>query len=205
MLIIGLVGQAGAGKDTVAESLRRLIPCSAVFAIADPLRDICKILYGLSDQHFTDRVKKETVIPAWGLSPRQMMQKLGTDFVRKSLGPDHWLQLLSKRLHSCKADCIIVSDVRFLNEGSFIKSFPDSLLIRITRSQFTRAMLSQHVSETEGEGINCDSTIHNNGSLSQLQEKVKTGFTRWMDGRSRILRNLKTINTDNLQFGDGAF
>jgi hypothetical protein len=60
---------------------------------ADPLREASKSMFLISDASLTDRVKKEQVDSRWNLSPREMMQKLGTDCMREHFGNQHWVKL----------------------------------------------------------------------------------------------------------------
>lgn len=169
MRIVGLVGPRGSGKDTVATMLKSLFPALQVFAFADPVRAVCTELFLLQPDQLRDRVLKETKDPRWDLSPRQMMQRVGTDLVRQHLDVDQWLRLMQVRLEAARAaGCAIavLSDVRFANEAALCSS-----LIRIDRCSTGSAR--DHVSETEQMGIECDITINNRGSMQQLRAQVE--------------------------------
>lgn len=95
--IIGLAAVARSGKDTVASMLLEH-PEVAAYALADPLKLGCQALFGLTDDEaWLDEIK-ETSIDLWGVSPRQMFQRAGTEWMRHD-NPDHWLLRADKQLN----------------------------------------------------------------------------------------------------------
>ncbi|GHC35997.1 hypothetical protein GCM10010096_01360 [Alcaligenes pakistanensis] len=91
-LFIGLAAKARSGKDTVANLLLGQSPLLAAYALADPVKMGCEVLFGLSPaQAWTDDSLKEVPIERWNRSPRQCFQLLGTDWMRQR-DPDHWLR-----------------------------------------------------------------------------------------------------------------
>ena len=87
--IIGLAAVARSGKDTVASMLLKHEGVTT-YALADPLKIGCQILFGLTDaETWHDNIKEE-VISHWGWSPRKFFQTVGTDWLRE-LNSDHWL------------------------------------------------------------------------------------------------------------------
>ena len=86
-MLIGLVGKKGSGKDTTADFLVEKFDFKKK-AFADPLKSVVQKLFLLEKDDLYDPIKKETIDPRWGMSPRQMMQMVGTDMVRSFLGKD---------------------------------------------------------------------------------------------------------------------
>ncbi|MGO3746399.1 MAG: deoxynucleotide monophosphate kinase, partial [Alcaligenes aquatilis] len=83
-LLIGLAAKARSGKDTVASLLLAHNPLLAAYALADPVKMGCEVLFGLSPaQAWTDDSLKEVPIALWQRSPRQCFQLLGTDWMRQ--------------------------------------------------------------------------------------------------------------------------
>lgn len=89
-------------------------------------------MFLISDASLTDRVKKEQVDSTWNLSHREMMQKLGTDCMREHFGNQHWVKHIKLKLHEHKGVCVVISGIRFLNEAAFVRTYKDSIIIRIT-------------------------------------------------------------------------
>jgi len=118
-MIIGLAGRAGSGKNTVADILCELIPGARQRAFADPLRRIAADLYNLHPNQLADRELKEQVIPEWGLSPRQILQRLGTE-VGRQIHPETWTRYVARQIEARPAVDWIVTDVRMPNEAAMI-------------------------------------------------------------------------------------
>lgn len=87
--IIGIAALARSGKDTVASILLKHKDVTT-YALADPLKIGCQVLFGLTDAETWDDSLKEKIIPHWGWSPRKFFQTVGTDWLRE-LNPEHWL------------------------------------------------------------------------------------------------------------------
>jgi hypothetical protein len=96
--ILGLAAKARSGKDTAAAILLGH-PEVAAYALADPLKAGCKALFGLSDAQAWDDNLKETMMSAWGRSPRQLFQQVGTEWMRQ-LDPLHWLKRADREINS---------------------------------------------------------------------------------------------------------
>lgn len=87
--IIGIAAPARSGKDTVASLLLKHGNVAA-YALADPVKMGCQALFGLSDAEAWADEYKEKKITLWDRSPRELFQRIGTDWMRQH-NPDHWL------------------------------------------------------------------------------------------------------------------
>lgn len=152
--IIGLAGQARSGKTTVADYL-----CTKGFhqlAFADPIVDALVAMLDVPTEYRVD--KKELQIPGFSFSYRKAAQTLGTDWGRRMLDPDLWIQIMANRIKAVAddSDCIVISDVRFENEARWIRSQGGELW-HIIRPCFDGGV-RKHVSEDgiailEGETV----------------------------------------------------
>lgn len=123
-MLIGLQGEIGAGKDTMAEYLQELHSFDK-YAFADALKEVCAALYGLDVESFYSRELKEQLVPDWGMTRRQMAQQVGTELVRNNLGNYHWIQRLHYQIvnDASRVDAfnpVVITDVRFQNEIDYI-------------------------------------------------------------------------------------
>lgn len=172
--LIGLVGPAGCGKDTVRQILEQDHGYTGL-AFADPLRAMIEALLrqvGQTTDWMTDRQLKETEIPGLGASYRHLAQTLGTEWAHQCLGRGFWIRCAELALQHARergARRIVLSDVRFATEAAWIKE-QGGQLWRIHRPQ--AAPVREHVSESAGQLIECDLAIYNGGSLEQLWSKV---------------------------------
>lgn len=95
--IIGLAALARSGKDTVASILMARHNVSA-FALADPLKAGCQVLFGLSEAQAWDDQIKEQEITLWRRSPRRLFQEIGTDWMRDH-NPNFWLMRADREIN----------------------------------------------------------------------------------------------------------
>lgn len=169
VMLIGLIGQKYSGKDTLADFLVSHYHFKK-YAFATPVKEICQIMFHLKPEQMTDPILKEIVDTRWDLSPRQLMQKVGTDMIRDMWGHDFWLKHMDLRISN--NDNIVISDVRFPNEAHWIKSH-GGFLIRIlnTDSQYH---VDTHPSETLQSHIHQDISIvnHKNG-IPDFHQHIK--------------------------------
>lgn len=187
--LIGLVGGAGVGKDTVRHMLEDNFDFEGL-AFADPLRSmLCQLLDTVHEHraHLADRDLKEQTIDALGVSARELMQTLG-DWGR-ARHPDWWVNILAQRvrhLHQAGVYRVVVSDVRFANEAEYIRR-EGGQLWRIER---TTQAVRAHASEAEHTGIACDVTIDNSGTLDDLrlrvEQQIQVPRSAWAQARDDV-------------------
>lgn len=176
MPLIGIVGHKRAGKDTVADILLPMFHgFSRKYAVADPLKEAVKAIFRFTDAEMED---KETPVARLGISPREALQKIGTDVVRKQfadlfpkLKPKNmWIHALEHEIAECKDGLFIVPDVRFEDEARCIRA-NKGLLIRVYRKS-ADSVLDSHASEAGVDAIKADIEIHNDGTIEELTEKI---------------------------------
>ncbi len=190
---------------------------------ADKLKDIVCLLIGCTREQLEDREFKEkelgeewwvwestikgnyTIFPYtnqnmdssyWNLvklTPRKLLQLLGTDCGRNIIHPNIWVNALfadykqdlyiktnhpiSENL-DVKYPNWIITDVRFPNEAQAIKD-RGGIVIRVERDYILRDVElpfikdAQHPSETALDDYEFDHVIENDGSLDELIGKVK--------------------------------
>jgi hypothetical protein len=167
--LLGLTGPARSGKDTAAAFLLAMTG-GYRYAFADPIRAMLKAGLGIdmTDEYWIPR--KEDPIPAFGnKSPRQMMQWLGTEWGRQLVDENLWLTLATDRLMS-KGPGMIVTDCRFENEAAWIRRYGGRIIhLRRNAAQPVHGHLSEGGVQ-EGEN---DFVVHNNGTLEDLQERLR--------------------------------
>ena len=167
-IIIGITGRKGCGKDTAANVLVENFGVHRL-AFADPLRDVCKVLFGFSSKEMLDRSLKESLRDQYPFeTPRETLQKVGTDCIRTHY-PDAWLEAhrrLSTPILRGGQD-VVTPDVRFLNEGFSVRA-RGGILIRVDADERLGPETDQHVSETEMREIPVDITMPNNGTEEEF-------------------------------------
>jgi hypothetical protein len=173
-MIIGLGFKARAGKDTVAAHLVNnysFVQESFAYPLKEYIgRQIC----GFNDKQLYG-TWKETVDPEWELTPRQMLQLIGTDALRKVVHDDFWVIPMKRKLkeHIRNYQHVVISDVRFFNEINMIRSLK-GMLVKVERANLDKITgFEKHSSEFQLEDYNAwDFILDNNGTLDELYKKV---------------------------------
>jgi len=143
---------------------------------AGPLKDMLKPLLwelGVDANNCLEGHLKEVVIPGLGVTPRFLLQSLGTEWGRKMVSEDLWVGVAMKKIEASRK-CgwpVVVDDLRLPNEYEALAAMPNSLLIKIVRPGETP--YSAHGSEGLLEGHTFDYTIINSSSLEWLYRAVE--------------------------------
>lgn len=165
--LIGIAGRARSGKDTVANFIIAAIG-GYRYSFADPIRAMLAPLgVDMSDPYW--QARKEDIIPALGVSPRRMMQTLGTEWGRNLISPDLWLVLAHQRLLR-NGPGMVISDVRFENEAAWIRKH-GGRIIHVIRPE--AKAVEAHASEDGIEMLDTDVQLFNSGTLEELQLSVR--------------------------------
>jgi len=160
-MIIGLCGLAGSGKSTVAGTLTGSFDYNRL-AFADPLKGMLTSVGFTREQLYG--AEKEALIPDLGVTPRQAMQTLGTDWGRKTISPDIWVNLWTRKARDLLAAgaSVVADDVRFPNEVAAIKALGGQIW------RVERPGTVQMTHESEKHDLVADLTIRNDGSMADL-------------------------------------
>lgn len=174
-MIIGLTGKAGCGKSTIADYLVSKHRFKQ-FAFADRIRAGLKVMFELDDEDFLPE-NKEKEIDYLGVSPRFLMQTLGTEWARKIIGNDVWVKMLGgfDIGNDYSNRPIVITDIRFPNELEMVMNMgghiwdihrPDNNPLETDRAK--------HISE---QVIDCDPDfnlqIYNGGTIEDLHKSIE--------------------------------
>lgn len=101
------------------------------------------------------------------VTPRWLLQRIGTDCFRCVISPDFWVNALFCSME--EGNNYVITDVRFPNEADMVKS-NGGMLIRLNRAGY---IFSNHISET---ALDCydgfDHVVENNGTIDELYKKI---------------------------------
>lgn len=206
MAIIGISGKIGSGKDTVGiiiqthlaklnlpdllvkevlkdpkeyEAIISAISTYKIKKFAGKLKKVASLLTGISIEKFEDQEFKKTSLgPEWGMTVRDLLQKLGTEGLRVGLHENTWVNALMVDYQPIDYDPLteaeiypnwIITDTRFENEAQAIKK-AGGFIIRVERPKINT--INDHASETALDDWKFDYVLDNSGSIEELSDKV---------------------------------
>jgi len=180
-MIIGITGFKQSGKSTIATYLKENYGFYVV-NFADPIKEICKVLFNWADEHVNGSLK-EIVDPRWGISPRHALQVIGTEIgqvyfceafpeFKTLVGRQLWVKLAEYKIESLKDQFtkIAIGDVRFPHE-SYLFQKPGNMLWRVCRNS-TYDPSDLHESEIHIPHLPADVQIDNNGNYESLFSQI---------------------------------
>lgn len=188
MMLIGLSGYAGSGKDLFV-SLARETVWGARLAFADALRWEVAKAFGVSRSLLHDRRCKDKpnrtlrpefctdlafaeILRARGqeeYSPREVLQLWGTEY-RRAQDPHYWVARADDTVYILEGvgyPVCFITDCRFPNEASWIESRGGQVW-RIDRPGVAPA--NDHPSERSLDDWKFALRIRNDGSIEQLRK-----------------------------------
>lgn len=173
MKLIGLFGELSSGKDTAAEVLISDLDYVKI-GLADPMKRACRDFFGWSDEQlFGPSDLRNIVDHRYGFSPREALQKLGTEYGR-ALHVDMWVDRLLRQVAEWQWNGTVVPDLRFQNEIDRIREFGGSI-VKIVRPGRKKTVYAEHSSEAGQSTIPdaaFDSVIVNDGTLEELRWEI---------------------------------
>jgi hypothetical protein len=139
--IIGITGKKYSGKDTLGSYFVEKHNYVQI-AYADALKDAVKCIFDFDDEQLYGS-KKEEIDEFWKITPRQVLQFVGTDLFRnnmKNLIPhidnNIWIYVVKRKiLNIMKKNpdvCFVITDARFQNEINMVKEL-GGIVIKVTR------------------------------------------------------------------------
>lgn len=168
MKIIGITGPIGAGKTTIAKYLEenhgyKLLSFSTL------LKKAAAELFSIDLHHFYDPDLKNEVNEFWKLTPRSILQVLGTECMRDNFGQDFWAKSMMQHINQSNYKAIVIDDVRFTQESAMICRL-DGDIIKVIRKENPYAMNDAHISENVK--IIYDFLCVNNFALNTLYNHI---------------------------------
>jgi hypothetical protein len=177
-VVIAICGFKRSGKDTIADYLVKQYGYNKI-KIADPLKETCSMLFGLSQEQI-EGDQKEVIDQRWGVTPRQIMQYVGTELMQyqiqellPNIGRTFWIKSLLGK-HSANSACpLVVSDMRFQHELDEMRAhYGDNVkVIKVVNCRVDRDG-DAHISEKEWITIKEDVLIVNDQGLDQLHTAI---------------------------------
>lgn len=189
-IVIGVTGRKRSGKDTVGKYLIDNYGFVRV-AYADALKEACKIIFGFSDEQVYGDDLKEVEDEYWKHSPREVLQKVGTELFRERLpqvctnmSNDIWIRSVDRQIQNLRKQGytrFVITDVRFPNELDFIAKYNGKSWKVQRPSIIVDPSIPVHASEAMIDEFKCDTVFVNDGSLQDLYQTVENEIEKIFD------------------------
>ena len=211
-MIIGLVGLIGSGKNSAAEYLTAAYDFKQE-SFASSLKDTLSCIFGWNRNKLEglieeDRIWRDQVDLWWSqklnipnLTPRKMLQQVGTDLFRNHFHNDIWIASLENKLQKYTGN-VVITDCRFPNEIKAVRNlggavvrvkrgiepewFNDALYLNQNPDTKYRNFLQDrldknniHASEIAWIGTEFDYILENDKSLVDLYLQIDRFLKIW--------------------------
>jgi len=183
-MIIGLGHRKRVGKDTFAKFLQiyfeKRHKTVVLVSFAWKVKEYAHLLfgrYGVQSAEYYDEhpEAKDVMLSALNMTPRDVHIKLGTDIARE-IHPNVWVDSTL----DVKADVIIATDTRFLNEVMTIK-WRGGLSFKVVNPRAPKS--DDKADNALADYADWDGVILNDGGLVDLDDKaeelVNIILSRW--------------------------
>lgn len=164
--VVGLVGKKLAGKDTLADALVARFG-AAKFGFADAIYEQLAAFLGIPVSKITENKEPYYRMP---------LQDLGI-FWRQDR-PTVWIDNMIAKVEAARADRVVITGVRMLNERDILKDKFNATLVRIIRipehydsaDALNDVVAAQHITETEQDQIQVDVTFNSRSARDTAGE-----------------------------------
>jgi hypothetical protein len=175
--VIGIYSAApGCGKSTVARVLCETRGYRRVPFAAPLKRVVAEFLASFGYCHTQDIVEQHKDTPLstlYGLTPRHLLQTLGTEWGRQCVHPDIWVRAWHESVRGLTH--VVVDDVRFPNEAVAVRAL-GGVLWCVDRPGVVFG--GEHTSEGALEDVVPDVFVTNAGDVAELRCNVEVAFAR---------------------------
>jgi hypothetical protein len=181
MLLLGITGFKRNGKDSLADCIIRQYGYTKR-SLAGKMKDCLYTIFGW-DEEFVEQ-NKEKIIPEWGISPRQFLQTMGTEFAQYQLcekypefykvtGRKLWVRSLLNELSEVSKKYTVISDVRFPHEADEIRAHGGKIIRVVGGYVGCPPPDLSHESERAVDSVYADVVVLNGGTLEDLDNTAK--------------------------------
>lgn len=204
MILVGVAGNKGSGKNTFAKdcinelscnygrrafemSWAELLKISAAEALgvkfewtgqylkwADDLKSHGYISVDIKQEDGINYTRHE-------ISGREYLQNYGTEAHREIFDYDFWVNAFWNTNDFAEEDIVFICDTRFDNEALSIKEH-GGLIAQISNDRVDKTANDSHASEVPLPGEYIDVVVDNNGTREDLKEVAETFIASIMQG-----------------------
>lgn len=205
-MLIGLCGFIGSGKDTVAKCLEKRYSFTRL-AFAGPLKDIVANVFGWDREMIegntpASRLWREVPDEWWSsrlsqeITPRKMLQIVGTDMFRDKLSPKIWTSIIERQIRNAPpSQSIVVTDCRFEEEVQLIRQLGGTVVYVHRKDPEWKPLWDEYISLLENDHKEEAQVLY-----EEIRKKVHPSeFTIYALTPDAIIENISTIENLEMQ------
>ena len=202
--LVGLTGLAGCGKDTLA-GLMASGGWTRV-AFADALKDLCIEFLGLSHDDVYTQEGKMRRNEFWGMTNREILQKVGTEAMRNGFDKDVWVKIAELKIRRLLSEGrkVMVTDCRFDNEAQMVLRL-GGLVYEIRRTGNESNLSESEQRHASEQGIShkyVTGMLLNDRSIPYLKDEFINAVAEFSGKHSRLIGMLETAAASHPEFSD---
>lgn len=189
--LIGIHGKPRAGKDALCNHL-----CSKYKLLRHGpsvhVKDATAAMFNVPRSYFDDDSMKDKVDEFWGISYREMAQKVGKESSRDVFGNDFWMRHVERKIKdvadqkvfvlrhlnpdysvnkTIPYEGIVLADIRYANEVEWVKAH-GGVVIFVERKNRPLAQNEGHPAEHGLDPNLADITVHNDSTIHALELSI---------------------------------
>jgi hypothetical protein len=173
-MILAISGYKHSGKTTAAEYIESRYGY-VQYALAEPLKMALQVMFNFSESQLYGE-DKDTFDWRYGITPRKMLQTLGTEWGQHTLmqvsddfrvitGREIWVKRFYHMVWNPEVNWVI-SDVRFQHEITALRD------IDTVRSVMITGGVDGDMHESESRNLLTDVVIANDGAIDDLYDSI---------------------------------
>ena len=177
-MLIGIIGKKRSGKDTSGDYLVSEKNFTK-YSFANPIKRGAMELFGFSEEQVFGDLK-DVVDPTWGITPRLVLQIMGTEIFQYDMpkhipelqvfGRGFWVKRFEQWYEQNKNLDVVICDVRFQHEADAILKMGGQVW-KVQRPSLVS--VDEHASEMEMDLITgVTNILQNDGTLEDLYNKI---------------------------------
>ena len=177
--VIAVYGYKRSGKDTIADFMVKKYNYEKI-CIAEPLKEVCKILFDLSDDMLNGSSKEEPLQKWHGKTPRQLLQFMGTEVMQYKMrefmpecNRNFWIDKICHKIKSNPNQKFIIPDLRFMHEFDALEKQigkENIMFINVIKPDLDEN--DTHESEFDWKKINTPHKIYNSNTIDHLYTEL---------------------------------
>lgn len=173
--VILIKGLKRSGKDTTADIMVNMLQDKhsvSKLSFAEPMKEILADTFDVSIGTIETVKNEDKTHPIlceskstlgnryvrFSTDMRQILQRFGTEAMKKQFGNNVWVELAYNKIHS---DITIISDWRFKSELEYLKYKGDVKVVTVQVIRAGQKNTDTHISERDLDDVKCDFIFEN--------------------------------------------